>query len=334
MQVWYQKAGIAALATAAAVLAVPAFGDTAPAPIVQFPAFTGDVVDDAHALSPEAQTVLRQDLAHLNHITGHRLVVATVATLGGRDIEAYGADLLRAWQVAGKAGNDGAVLIIAPNDHAQRIITGAGLTPNLTSAVSDVILRDTVAPYLKAGNVDEAALEGARAIGQVITPVEAKAVAAPVTTPVVTPVAPPVTKAKAEETPAFGLPVNMPINMPVDLWLILANAGNFAVLAYAAMKLIQALTAWRRMDKAEPAPKGPAPVLKLRPQPEEVMASVQRLIDDEEGRPPLNLAANTGWDEFFAVPEAGPDDGPERLPDEDEDKEQATEEKVAVRARA
>ncbi len=307
----------------ASVLAPTPAPTPAPAPATaQFPAFTGDVVDDAHVLSPEAQTVLRQDLAHLNRITGHRLVVATVATLGGRDIAAYGADLLKAWQVAGKTGDDGAVLIIAPNEKAERIATGPGLAGTLSEAMADVIQRDTVNPYVKAGNIDEAAIEGARDIGQAITPVEAKTVAAPVAAAVKAPIA---TKAVPRAKP------------PAPMWLIMANLGNFGLLGFSIFKLFQALSAWRRGGKVGANAPEAAPVLRLRPQPQaeqsKVMASVQRLIDDEEARyAPAAYAANTGWDEFWAVPHS--DLEPEKLPDEDEKAEDAAPQKVKVRARA
>ncbi len=326
---------IATMAALPVLTALPALADPqppalAPAPAsapvtAQFPAFTGDVVDDAHVLSPEAQTVLRQDLAHLNRITGHRLVVATVATLGGRDINAYGADLLKAWQVAGKTGGDGAVLIIAPNEKTEEIATGPGLTGTLSQAMTEVIQRDTVNPYVKAGNIDEAAIEGARDIGQAITPVEAKTV-----------VAPPVAAAVKAPIATKAVPRAKP---PAPMWLIMANLGNFGLLGFSIFKLFQAFAAWRRGAKAEAeAPDAPAPVLRLRPQPVpehgEVMASVQRLIDDEEARDaPAAYAANSGWDEFWAVPQGHVE--PEKLPDEDEEEaKEAAPQKVKARARA
>ena len=135
-----------------------------------FPPLTGDVVDEAHVLSPPTQRTLTDELAALRHKTGHRLVVATVASLHGRDIEAYGIDLFRTWQVGRLGENDGAILLIAPNEHLDRIEVGYGLEGTLTDAQSKVILHDVVRPYLQAGNTDAAALAGERAIATVLAP--------------------------------------------------------------------------------------------------------------------------------------------------------------------
>ncbi|WP_443750239.1 TPM domain-containing protein [Asticcacaulis solisilvae] len=135
-----------------------------------YPPLTGDVVDDAHVLSPATRQILTDDLANLRHATGHRLVVVTVGSLHGQDIQAYGIGLFRAWKVGRKGYDDGTLLIIAPADHKDRIEVGYGLEGVLTDAASGIILRDTVRPYLKAGDIDGAALAGERAIAARITP--------------------------------------------------------------------------------------------------------------------------------------------------------------------
>ncbi len=134
------------------------------------PRLTGDVVDEAHVLSPATQQTLTGELSALRHKTGHRLVVATIASLHGRDIEAYGIDLFRTWRVGRAGQNDGAILLIAPNEHQDRIEVGYGLEGTLTDAQSKRILHDVVRPYLKSGNYDAAALAGERAIATVLAP--------------------------------------------------------------------------------------------------------------------------------------------------------------------
>ncbi len=135
-----------------------------------FPPLTGDVVDNAHVLSPSTQKTLTAELADVRHKTGHRLVVATVASLGGRDIESYGIDLFRTWKVGRAGTNDGAILLIAPHEHRDRIEVGYGLEGTLTDAQTHLILEKTVRPYLKSGNYDMAALAGERAVTQVLAP--------------------------------------------------------------------------------------------------------------------------------------------------------------------
>ncbi len=156
---------LAVLATAAALLAGPVWASAG-----DFPPLTGDVVDDAHVLSPATRQILTDDLANLRHTTGHRLVVATIGSLDGRDIAAYGIDLFRTWQIGRKGADDGAILLIAPHEHQDRIEVGYGLEGSLTDAASGHILRDVIRPHLKTGDYDGAALAGERAIVAEITP--------------------------------------------------------------------------------------------------------------------------------------------------------------------
>ena len=107
----------------------------------KFPALTGRVVDDAHMLSPATAQKLDGELADLEAQTGHQLVVATVPDLQGHEIEDYGYQLGRAWQLGRKGVNDGAILLVAPSEHKVRIEVGYGLEPVLTDALTSVILQ-------------------------------------------------------------------------------------------------------------------------------------------------------------------------------------------------
>jgi len=157
--------GLVTVAAAVVFSTLPANRATAAS---DFPPLTGAVVDNAHILSDATHRTLIDELSQLRDQTGHDLVVVTVASLNGRDIAAYGIDLFRSWQVGRKGLNDGVVLLIAPNEHRDRIEVGYGLEAILTDAQSGIILRDTVRPYMKAGDYDDAALSGERAIAAVI----------------------------------------------------------------------------------------------------------------------------------------------------------------------
>jgi len=134
-----------------------------------FPVLTGDVVDDAHILSAPVKAVLTRELADFRHATGHRLVVATVASLQGRQIADYGIGLFRNWKVGRRGADDGAILLIAPHERHSRIQVGYQLEPVLTDAASGVILRG-VHSKLAAGDYDGAALAGERAITALLKP--------------------------------------------------------------------------------------------------------------------------------------------------------------------
>jgi uncharacterized protein len=130
----------------------------------RFPPLTGRVVDDAHMLSAGAAQQLDVELAALEQATGHQLVVATVPDLQGYEIEEYGYQLGRAWALGQKGKNDGAILLVAPNERKVRIEVGYGLEPVLTDALSSVIIQEKVLPQFKAGHMEQGILDGAAAI--------------------------------------------------------------------------------------------------------------------------------------------------------------------------
>ena len=130
----------------------------------QFPPLTGRVVDNAHVLTPEVQAQLTTKLAALEQSTSRQLVVVTLPTLGGDDIEDYGNRLLRAWGIGQKATNNGALFIIVPSEHKVRIEVGYGLEPILTDALSSLILQTAVIPKFRAGDVSGGVVAGTDAI--------------------------------------------------------------------------------------------------------------------------------------------------------------------------
>jgi uncharacterized protein len=133
-----------------------------------FPALTGRVVDDAQLLSPEAEAKLTAELATLERQTGHQLVVATLPTLQGYEIEDYGYQLLRAWGVGRKDQDDGVILIVAPQERKVRIEVGYGLEPVMTDALSSLIISRAILPAFKAGNYEQGVVAGAEAIARQI----------------------------------------------------------------------------------------------------------------------------------------------------------------------
>ncbi len=143
-----------------ALLWAPAFA--APGP--QFPELTGRVVDQAHVLSPQVQSDLTLKLATLEQKTSRQLVVVTLPSLGGYEIEDYGVQLLRKWGIGQKTLNNGAVFIIVPSEHKVRIEVGYGLEATLTDALSSVILQRAVIPKFRAGDVEGGVVAGTDAI--------------------------------------------------------------------------------------------------------------------------------------------------------------------------
>ncbi|WP_164158364.1 TPM domain-containing protein, partial [Sandarakinorhabdus rubra] len=128
-------------------LAVPA--QAAPT----YPPLTGRVTDAAGVLTPEAAAALEGRLKALEDQGGTQLVVATVASLEGYEIEDYGVGLLRHWGIGQKDVNNGAILLVAPTERKVRIEVGYGLEGVLTDAMSSQIIRRDIIPRFKAGDM-------------------------------------------------------------------------------------------------------------------------------------------------------------------------------------
>ncbi len=125
-----------------------------------FPALTGRVVDQAKILSPVTIADLERKLADLEQKSRIQLVVATVPSLGGEEIEPYANELFRAWKLGEAKENNGALLLIAPKERRARIEVGYGLEGTLTDAVSSIIISNAIAPRFKAGDFNGGVTRG------------------------------------------------------------------------------------------------------------------------------------------------------------------------------
>ena len=154
------------LAALILLFAVPALPASALAAAPTFPPLTGRVVDGANILSPQVEAELTTKLETLEKSTGRQLVVATVPSLQGYEIEDYGYQLGRAWGIGEKGTNTGALLIVAPTERKVRIEVGYGLEPILTDALSSVIIQTAILPKFKAGDLEGGVTAGTDAIIQ------------------------------------------------------------------------------------------------------------------------------------------------------------------------
>ncbi|MGB7692488.1 MAG: YgcG family protein [Pseudolabrys sp.] len=152
----------------AAALMVMLFA-IAPAFAINFPALTGRVVDQANIIQPDTRVALEQKLADLEDKSGIQLVVATVMSLEGQEIEPYANELFRKWALGEKKKNNGVLLVVAPNERRVRIEVGYGLEGTLTDALSKVIISNAMTPRFKAGNFSEGISRGVDDIITVLT---------------------------------------------------------------------------------------------------------------------------------------------------------------------
>ncbi len=132
------------------------------------PPLTGRVSDAAQVLPTEVERTLVATLAAHEAKTTEQVVVATVPSLGGRDIESYANDLFRAWGLGQKDKNNGVLFLVAPNEREMRIEVGYGLEGTLTDALASRIIRDIATPRFKAGDLAGGIEAGTKAILKVL----------------------------------------------------------------------------------------------------------------------------------------------------------------------
>ncbi len=134
-----------------------------------FPPLTGRVVDQANILPLATRAAIEAKLAALEDKSGIQLVLATVPSLQGGDIETYSVELARAWKIGEAAKNNGLLLLVAPNEKKVRIEVGYGLEGTMTDALSSVIIRSAIVPKFRNGDYAGGATAGVDAIIDALT---------------------------------------------------------------------------------------------------------------------------------------------------------------------
>ena len=145
------------LAAAGALIASPLAAQS-------FPALSGRVVDQADILPANVEAQLTAELAALETQSNRQLVVATVNSLEGYDIADYGYRLGREWAIGQEGEDNGAILLVAPNERRVRIEVGYGLEGYLTDALSSLIIQNAILPRFREGDMPGGVVAGAQAI--------------------------------------------------------------------------------------------------------------------------------------------------------------------------
>ncbi|WP_343315108.1 YgcG family protein [Brucella sp. BE17] len=130
---------------------------------------SGRVVDDAGIIDVAERQKLTQKLADFEAKSSDQVVVVTVPSLGGEDIETYANRLFRAWALGQRQEDNGILLLVAPNDRKVRIEVGYGLEGTMTDALSSVIINGTIIPEFRKGDYSNGVVQGVNAILSVLS---------------------------------------------------------------------------------------------------------------------------------------------------------------------
>jgi uncharacterized protein len=126
----------------------------------EVPELKGRVVDLTNTLNASYIETLNQRIRSFEQRKGSQIAVLIVPTTQPETIEEYSIRAAEAWKIGRKKIDDGALLVIAKNDHKLRIEVGYGLEGALTDITSRRIIDEVIAPRFKEGDFAGGISEG------------------------------------------------------------------------------------------------------------------------------------------------------------------------------
>ncbi len=127
------------------------------------PAF---VVDLANVVDAATEQRLNTLLHELQQADGTEIVILTIPTLGGRNIERFSVELAEKWQLGRKGKDNGLLITIAVRDRKYRFEVGYGLEDILPDGFVGSVGRSQFVPYFKRGDYSTGIYRGTLAIVQ------------------------------------------------------------------------------------------------------------------------------------------------------------------------
>jgi len=117
---------------------------------VAVPPLSGRVVDQTGTLSAGDAAALTQRLKDLESRKGSQVAVLIVPTTQPETIEQFSIRAAEAWKIGRKKIDDGALLVVAKDDHRLRIEVGYGLEGALTDVTARRIIDEIIVPRFRS----------------------------------------------------------------------------------------------------------------------------------------------------------------------------------------
>jgi uncharacterized protein len=119
---------------------------------VAVPPLTGRIVDTTNTLSSSDIAAQSSRLQDLQRRKGSQIAVLIVPTTAPETIEQFSIRAAETWKIGRKKIDDGALLVVAKDDHRLRIEVGYGLEGALTDVIARRIIDETIVPRFKSGD--------------------------------------------------------------------------------------------------------------------------------------------------------------------------------------
>jgi uncharacterized protein len=152
------------------VLALIALLGLAPAAFAEpkFPELTGRIVDEAGLINWEDRKAIEAQLVALEAKSTDQIVVVTVKSLQGYEIEEFAYQLGRKWGIGQKDKDNGVLLVVAPNERKVRVEVGRRLEPLLPDGMTGTIIRSTILPAFRRGDFSGGIKAGVKDLNDVL----------------------------------------------------------------------------------------------------------------------------------------------------------------------
>lgn len=122
------------------------------------------VNDLAGVMSADEEARLEKKLRDYDVATSIPIVVVTIETLDGREIQSYNLELAQQWKAGDKNKDNGVVILAAIKDRKMNIAVGYGMEGVLPDGLASRIIKNEIAPSFKEGKYYEGFNNGTDAI--------------------------------------------------------------------------------------------------------------------------------------------------------------------------
>lgn len=128
------------------------------------PRLQGYVNDYAGMISPSAKLKIEQGLKAFEQSDSTQLVILTIPSLEGENIEEFSIKVAEAWKIGQQQKDNGIILVVSKQDRKIRVEVGRGLEGKLTDLMAGRIIDQIIKPRFKQGDFDAGFIAGASAL--------------------------------------------------------------------------------------------------------------------------------------------------------------------------
>jgi uncharacterized protein len=135
-----------------------------PAHGLDVPRLQGYVNDYAGMISPSAKSRLEEELRAFERSDSTQIVILTVPSLEGENIEEFSMKVAEAWKIGQQQKDNGVLFIISQQERKIRIEVGRGLEGKLTDLMAGRIIDQVIKPRFKQGDFSGGFIAGISAL--------------------------------------------------------------------------------------------------------------------------------------------------------------------------